>query len=148
RLVWTQSVTRQRWLAVKLGVVLAGCLLAEGILIALLTWWRGPFTQLGGSLTTEAFDLEGTAPLGYMVFALAVAVAAGTLLRRALPAMVLTLGLFLGVRLAVDNWVRPHFQSPITRSYDLVMGDEGIRTGDWVLDDGFVNAAGAVVDFS
>src|SRR5262249_1128826 len=38
RLVWTQGVTRLRWLAVKLGLVLIGCLLAEGILIALLTW--------------------------------------------------------------------------------------------------------------
>src|SRR5262249_49694296 len=94
RLVWTQGVTRLRWLAVKLGLVLIGCLLAEGILIALLTWWNGPFTRLGGSFG-KVFDLEGTAPVAYMAFALAAAVAAGTLLRRALPAMVLTLGLFL-----------------------------------------------------
>src|SRR5262249_19356255 len=65
RLVWTQGVTRLRWLAVKCALVVVGCILAEAILIALLTWWRGPFTRLGGSLTTEAFDLEGTAPLAY-----------------------------------------------------------------------------------
>jgi len=148
RLIWTQSVTRLRWLTVKYGLVVIGCILAEALLIALLTWWRGPFTRLGGSLTKEAFDLEGTAPLAYMAFALAAAVAAGTLLRRALPAMVLTLALFLGVRLPVEDLVRPHYQPPVTRTYDLATGDEGIRTGDWVIDEAIVNPSGAVVDFS
>jgi hypothetical protein len=148
RLVWTQGVTRLRWLAVNVGLIVVGCILAEAILVALLTWWRGPFTRLGGSLTTEAFDLEGTAPLAYMAFALAAAIAAGTLLRRALPAMVLTLALFLAVRLPVDNLVRPHYEAPITQTYDLATGDEGIRTGDWVIDDGFVTASGAPADFS
>ena len=147
RLVWTQGVTRLRWLVVKLGLVLVGCLLAEAILIALLTWWRGPFSRLEGSFG-KVFDLEGTAPVAYMVFAVAAALAAGTLLRRTLPAMVLTLALFLGVRIPVSAWVRPHYQAPITVTYDLATGDEGIRTGDWVIDDGFVNASGAAVDFS
>jgi ABC-type transport system involved in multi-copper enzyme maturation permease subunit len=38
RLVWTQSVTRWRWLAAKIGFVLLGCLLLSAVLTALLTW--------------------------------------------------------------------------------------------------------------
>ena len=41
-----------------------------------------------------------------------------------------------------------HHQPPIIRTYDLTAGDEGIRTGDWVIDDSFVSATGAAVDFS
>lgn len=147
RLVWTQGVTRLRWLGVKLGLIIAGCLLAEGILIALLTWWEGPFIRMGGNFSQNAFDLEGAAPLAYMAFALAVAVTAGTLLRRALPAMALTIALFLGVRLPVDNWVRPHYQAPLTATYNLVVGDEPTRLGDWVIDDSFVDSQGRTVDF-
>src|SRR5262249_2541522 len=33
RLVWSQGVTRLRWLTVKLGLVVVGCVLAEAILI-------------------------------------------------------------------------------------------------------------------
>jgi len=66
RLVWTQSVTRVRWLAYKLGLVLVGCLLLSAVLTALLTWWLGPFNQIYGRFNPQAFDFEGVAPLGYM----------------------------------------------------------------------------------
>jgi hypothetical protein len=147
RLVWTQGVTRLRWLAVKLAFVIAGCLIAEGAMIALLTWWGAPFTRLNGNFTKEFFDLEGTAPLAYTAFALVVAIASGTLLRRTLPAMALTIALFLGVRLPVANWVRPYYQAPITRNFQLVSG-ESLTPQDWVIESGFVNSQGRSVDFS
>lgn len=147
RMIWTQGATRLRWLGVKLALVLAGCLVAEGILIALLTWWNGPFSQLRGNFSQNAFDLEGTAPVAYMAFALAVAVAAGTLLRRALPAMALTIALFLGVRLPVDTLVRPHYQPPISQTYSLVSSDNLPGQMDWVIDDGFLDSQGRQVDF-
>jgi hypothetical protein len=148
RLVWTQGVTRLRWLSVKLALVIAGCLAVEAALIALLTWWEGPFIRLSGNFGQNVFDLEGTAPVAYMAFALAVAIAAGTLLRRALPAMALTILLFLGVRLPVDNWVRPHYQVPVTATYSLAVGDEPTRLDDWVVDDSFINRQGQPVDIS
>ena len=38
-MAWTQSVTRTRWLAVKLAVVGAGSVLAAGLLSLMVTWW-------------------------------------------------------------------------------------------------------------
>ena len=38
-LVWTQSITRLRWLTVKLALVLGAGLLASGALLAVLIWW-------------------------------------------------------------------------------------------------------------
>src|SRR5262249_774497 len=87
RLAWTQSVTGMRWLAVKLGVVLGTALLATAALTVLLTWWLGPLDHFGGLYFPLAFDFEGTVPLAYAAYALALAVAMGTLLRRAVPAM-------------------------------------------------------------
>ena len=41
RLVWTQSITRTRWLATKLGVAGAGAAIV-GLAGLALTWWCGP----------------------------------------------------------------------------------------------------------
>jgi hypothetical protein len=147
RLVWTQGVTRLRWLAVKLALVIAGCLLAEGVMIALLMWWGAPFSRLGNNFAPTTFDLEGAAPLAYMTFALTVAIASGTLLRRTLPAMALTIALFMGARLSVDTWVRPYYQAPITRTFALV-SSESLDRQDWVIDSGYVDSQGRWVDFS
>ena len=78
--------------------VLAGCLLLSAGLTALLTWWLGPFNQIYGRFVPQSFDFEGIVPLGYMLFAVALAVLAGTLLRRSIPAMVVTLVGFTSIR--------------------------------------------------
>ncbi|HEX9413925.1 MAG TPA: hypothetical protein VF916_10525, partial [Ktedonobacterales bacterium] len=41
-LVWMQSVTRTRWLSVKLLLVLGAGAVAAGALLALMIWWYGP----------------------------------------------------------------------------------------------------------
>ena len=42
RLAWTQSVTRTRWMAVKLAVVGLASMAAAGLLSLVVTWWSGP----------------------------------------------------------------------------------------------------------
>jgi hypothetical protein len=143
RLIWTQSVTRGRWLTVKLALVVGGCLVVAGLLTALIVWWRGPFDALHGRLSQDAFDQEGIVPLAYMAFVVLLAIAAGALLRRGIPAMVLTLALFLAVRLPIDGYLRPHYQPPITVTFDvLANGPAGLGSGDWIVDGGFVDASG------
>jgi hypothetical protein len=145
RFIWTQSVTRWRWLSVKLGVVLGGCLLIVAELTALLIWWRLPFDQLGGRMDAQAFDLEGLVPLAYMAFALALAVAAGTLLRRAIPAMVVTVGGFFSIRLLIESYARPYYLPPNILRWDPLLAQPGLPAGAWVVYDGFVDAHGARV---
>jgi ABC-type transport system involved in multi-copper enzyme maturation permease subunit len=58
-LIWTQSITRTRWLAVKLAVVLFAGLLASGALLALLNWWYHPWVQLYGSFGPTIYDMSG-----------------------------------------------------------------------------------------
>lgn len=146
RLVWAQSVTRWRWLAVKLALVFAGCLVVAGVLSLLLMWWRQPWDTLSGRFGDAAFDFEGPVLLGFVAFALALGIASGALLRRAIPAMVLTLALFLAVRLPMEFQLRPMYQPPLTVISDVLAGDPVTRA-DWVIDQQFVDAQGQHLDF-
>jgi len=117
---WTQGVTRRRWLAVKAGWVLLAAAVTGGVVAALVTWWEGPNNALlGDAFSSSRFELMGVVPVGYAVFAVALGIAAGTLVRRVVPAIGITLVGFVAVRLVVDLWVRPHFMSAVTHLYAL-----------------------------
>jgi hypothetical protein len=112
RLAWTQSVTRARWMAVKLAVVGLASMTAAGLLSLVVTWWCGPLDR--ADLNQFAtFDQRGIAPLGYAAFAFTLGVLAGALLRRTLPAMFVTLAVFVAVRLTEFSWLRPRLLHPV-----------------------------------
>ena len=167
RLVWTQSVTRTRWLATKLGLTTLGAAVAVGLLSWAITWWSSPMDgtvsqtrgNLPGHLTPVSFAMRGLVPIGYAVFAVVLGATLGIILRRSLPAMALTLAVFAFVQVAVPLWVRPHLITPVTvnvafseKALDSISGTpsggpESIELntanhGDWVLTNQTVNAAG------
>src|SRR6202042_2486531 len=45
RLAWTQSVTRTRWLAVKLGLIGAAAIATAGLLSLIISWWAAPIDR-------------------------------------------------------------------------------------------------------
>ena len=117
RLAWTQSVTRTRWLAVKLGL---GCLVSmatAGLLSLMVTWWSGPLDQLDQfnnyRLSPLTFGARDLTPVGYAAFAFALGVTIGLLLRRAVPAIAVTLAVFAAVQVAVPLGVRPYLIPPV-----------------------------------
>jgi hypothetical protein len=112
RLAWTQSITRTRWLAVKLGVLGLASTAVAGLLSLMVTWWASPLDRALMD-RFQSFEQRDFVPLGYAAFAFVLGVALGTLIRRTLPAMAATLGAFLAVRIAVTTWVRPHLFSPL-----------------------------------
>ena len=46
RLVWTQSVTRTRWFAVKLGLVGLASMAVTGVFSLMVTWWASPLDRV------------------------------------------------------------------------------------------------------
>ncbi len=48
RLAWNQSVTRTRWMAVKLALIGLAAMVTTGLLSLLITWWAGPIDRAGG----------------------------------------------------------------------------------------------------
>ena len=122
RLAWNQSVTRGRWLAAKLGFSVLATAVAVGILTTAITWWAHPIDGASGSqhgslasrLTPISFAMRGIVPVGYAVFALLLGTLIGLILRRSVPAMALTLAIYVFVQIAVPLWVRPHLVPPTT----------------------------------
>ena len=114
RLAWTQSRSRLTWFAGKLAVVGLSALAVQGLLSLALTWWWSPVEKADPTRFSPAvFGTFGVAPLGYVLFALALGIAVGTVFRRTLPAMAVTLVGFIGARLAVIFWIRPHFDAAV-----------------------------------
>jgi len=168
-LAWSQSVTRTRWLAVKLTVGgLAAMAVTEGLSL-LQAWWAAPISRavgLGGSGTSLAmnqfsplvFVTHGITPLGYAAFAFTLGVTAGALIQRTVPAMAVTLVLFAAVQIAMPLWIRPNlfpaehttvaigrditFSNNTQGNFTLATGTLAGQPGAWILSSGAVDAAG------
>jgi hypothetical protein len=142
-----QGVTRRRWLLVKVVLVLAGAAVFAAALSALVYWWWTPYERVGTSrFGLLEFDLQGLVPVGYTIFAVALGVAAGTLVRKVLPAMAVTLAGFIGARAAV-MMARPHFQPPQEVRYPLFADSHPGRFADmWQLSTGVYSPDGRYLD--
>jgi hypothetical protein len=117
---WTQSITRRRWLAVRTGWLLLGAAVLAGAVSAVVTWWSGPSNALtADAFQVNHFDITDIVPVGYAVFAMALGICAGALLRRTLPALAVTLAGFTGLRLLTALWLRLHYMTPVTVYYKL-----------------------------
>jgi len=174
-LAWNQSVTRTRWLAVKLAIgALAAMALTEALSL-MQTWWEAPISQAvadgsGAGVAQSRFSqlnfaTHGVTPLGYAAFAFALGVTAGALIRRTVPAMAVTLAVFAALQVAMPLWVRPnlappdHVAIPVTSQGDFSPAQTGPggstftlfavslpgQPGAWLLSSGPVDAVGQPV---
>jgi hypothetical protein len=170
-LAWNQSVTRTRWLAVKLAVGALTAMAVTEALSVMQTWWEAPVSQavadgasvgVGQSRFSQLnFATHGITPLGYAAFAFALGVTAGALIRRTIPAMAVTLAIFAALQVAMPLWVRPNLAPPdptvipVTSlgaalaspgpggtTYTLLATGIPGQPGAWLLSSGPVNAAG------
>jgi hypothetical protein len=82
----------------------------------LISWWLGPLDRsTGDRFQPGIFDQQGLVPVAYAIFALALGIAAGAVLKKTMPAMAATLVGFVGLRLIIAGVVRKHFVSPVKR---------------------------------
>ena len=171
RLVWNQSITRTRWLAVKLALTGLAAITAAGLGSLAVTWWSSPIDKTAAQnfprMEPLLFGARGIVPIGYAAFAFALGVTVGLLVRRTVPAMAITLAVFLAVQLAMPLLVRPHLLPPTHSTIQIttanldgltVQGDNGpVRvitrapdtgafTGAWVLSSQAIDASGHALD--
>jgi hypothetical protein len=132
-------VTRGRWLLSKTALLAVATVLAAAGVSAIVVWWRGPFDALGGRINPGAFDVEGVVVPAYALFALLLGIFAGTLLRRTIAAMTVTIGVFVATRFAVAS-ARSEFLAPSHQSVAGLVPTTHAR--DWILDNSLVDAVG------
>lgn len=143
RLAWTQSITRFRWVVVKLSLVLGAGLLASSVLMALLIWWYGPVNKIQTNFAPIAFDFQGPVLIGVTILAITLGITAGALTRRTVLAMALTLVLFLAIRLPVELWLRPYYEPPIVATWALnASGPDVDTSNDWIVYNGWLDSQG------
>jgi hypothetical protein len=167
RLVWNQSVTRTRWLAVKLGLIGLSAMVVAGIVSFAAKWWSDPISKVVSvetpRLVPELFAARDIAPIGYAAFAFALGVTVGMLVRRTIPAMAVTLAVFVAIQLAMPLWIRPNLVPPAEATTAItaenlhgigISGPGGVRTlevgvdqpGAWILSSDTVDGSGKVVE--
>ena len=172
RLAWNQSITRTRWLAVKLALIGAAAMAVTEAFSLIQAWWAAPIGKavgLGGgsSIFSETrfgvfvFPTHGITPLGYAAFAFALGVTAGLLIRRPIPAMAITLAIFAAAQLITPLWIRPHL-FPTSQTVATIAATEANvspfyprlaltatavpgQPGAWIISSEGVNAAGQPV---
>jgi len=153
RLAWTQSISRRRWLLVGLAVVLAISLAATAALSAAVSWALAPWVALEqgtgnpGWFSNGTFDVVGVVPVAYALFALALGVASGALVRRTLLAMFVVLVVFTAVRMPVALAARPNYEPPVHLTYPVGVThlDALYRSGAWTVSMSLVDAGGRPV---
>ena len=167
RLVWNQSITRTHWLAVKLGLIGLAVMAATGLASLAVTWWSGTIDQAAidqfPRLSSPVFDARGIVPLGYSAFVFILGVTIGMLVRRALPAMAITLAVFVAVQVAMPMLVRPHLLPPTRATVEISesildgftrrVGGDGIRieakapdAGGWLLSSQTLDPSGNAIE--
>jgi len=122
RLAWNQSVTRSRWITVKVGLIGLVAVAGTGLLSLMVSWWASPIYEAAqetgqnglsiDKIEPALFGASGIAPIGYAAFAFALGVTLGALTRRTLPAMALTLVIFAAVQVLMPMTVRAHLIPP------------------------------------
>ncbi len=146
RFAWTQSVTRRRWIAGKLGLATASGIAAAIVLTLLMTWWREPFVHLQGRLGSSTFDFEGTVVVGYVLFALGLAALIGAVWRRAVPALVVAFAVYFALRIFFDTWLRQRLVAPLNATWSAAIRNGGPNLSHaWVLSEGPSDKQGHLV---
>jgi hypothetical protein len=127
QLAWTQGVTRSRWSLVKVAVTGAASAITAGLLSIMVTWWASPHDRLVDS-PYSLFDQRDIVPIAYALFAFALGVALGAIIRRTLPAMAVTIAGYAIVRYLVSEYVRPNLIAPLKASlpFELQLTATGV----------------------
>lgn len=130
RFAWTQGAGRTRWAVSTLVLPAAALTLAAGAFTGLSYWYFRPFLADGqvSEMLPLVFALLGVAFAAWTLFAFALSAFFGTLLRRTVPAIALTLVVYIVLAIGTATAIRPHYMTPVT-----VRGWNGSAGAGWVI---------------
>ncbi|MFJ3216297.1 hypothetical protein ACIPLC_10300 [Kitasatospora sp. NPDC086801] len=141
RLVWAQSVSPLRWLTARIALPGLAVLTASGVLAVLATWvWSADIVHRPFAFDPPfqglTYPVLGVVPVAWSLFALALGLLVGQVLRRTVASVLVT-GVLLAVTHGVLRWGRPSFYPSVRE-----MTPRGTYFGQpdnaWLVDHGYV----------
>jgi hypothetical protein len=140
RFAWTQGFERWRWALAKFVALAVVVTVPAGALSVLLSWYYQPYFATGNNALTlnevspfssGLFDLRGFSFAAWTLTAFAIGGVAGLLIRRVVPAIVVTLAAYTGLALVAANLLRRHYLAPLLTSNVNVPGSAWITSQWW-----------------
>ncbi len=159
KLMWTQSISRRKWLSGKLLWMFTATALLASIFAMLATWWSRTNNAISmNHFGAMSFSSQGLVPVACAVFALALGIFLGAWFKRTLLAIGITLVTMLVVQLTIPAVVRPHYmtartQHPSIQSQIALRGDPlnpklpAGNEGAWVFSSKLVNSHGQALNW-
>ncbi|MFI6339414.1 ABC transporter [Streptomyces sp. NPDC050535] len=150
KLVASQSVSRVRWIATKLGITALVVVPLSVVLSVTFNWWWQPVRSRPNILdwtSGTAFDTTGPVPVALTLFTLVGGVAIGMLLRRTLLSMVVTLGFAVAVQL-VWSYFRLDLADVVTVTTNSGVGENAtprLPGGAYWVDESYLTANGDLI---
>ncbi|MFC9848481.1 ABC transporter [Streptomyces sp. NPDC060223] len=150
KLVTSQSVSRVRWIAAKLGITALVVVPLTLVLSVVFGWWWGPVKSKPTVLDWTSgllFDNTGPVPMALTLFTLVGGVAIGMLLRRTLLSMVVTLGFAVAVQL-VWSYFRLDLADVVTVTTSNGVGENAypaVPDTAYSLDQSYLTANGDLI---
>ena len=140
RYAWTQGFGRWRWTLAKLVLLAVVLAAVAGVFSLLFSWYYQPYFVAGNDATSLTeytpffpglFDLRGIGFAAWTLAAFAIGALAGMLIRRVVPALAATLGVYAGLAFAAGLWLREHYQTPVVTSNLNVPGSAWVMSQWW-----------------
>ena len=144
RYVWTQGFGRARFAIAKLVLLAVAVTAVAWAFSQVFSWFFRPFLAQEdlSVLSATVFDTHGIAFAAWTLTAFAIGVFLGTLFRRIVPAIAVTLGGYLGLSLATW-WLRAHYPVALVTSNPSISGNGPINVTDpWVVSTWFTGPGG------
>jgi hypothetical protein len=144
RLVWTQGISRERWLLSKTALT-GGALVVAAVVLAIASGLAGtvllrlvpPLVPTAGRFAN--FDIDVPVMIGWALLALCLGIAWSALFKRVLPALFTTFLSFVALRTYVVAQLRPRYLPPEVHP----LGQETPLPADaWLLPVHFLDASG------
>jgi ABC-type transport system involved in multi-copper enzyme maturation permease subunit len=149
RYAWTQGFGRARFVIAKLVLLAIAVTAVAGAFSVVFTWFFQPFLAQEDLTVFSAtvFDTRPVAFAAWTLVAFAIGVFVGMLLRRVVPAIAVTLGVYLGLSLA--TWgLRAHYPVALVTSNPSIGGTSTSGpspfnpNGPWLLSSWFTGPGG------
>jgi hypothetical protein len=137
RYAWTQGIGRVRWTIAKLTLLAVVITVFSWAFSQLFAWFLDPFLGNSAGFTVLAktiFDTRGTDFAAWTLLAFTVGAFLGMLIRRTVPAMAATLGVYLALALLAWLVLRENYPVAINTSGGVPLNtSQSTSTMPWIL---------------